>query len=276
MNVRTKWMFANWKVSGSKELMHAALRSISGLLNQTNAGSLVIATPNIYIRETIALTRELSPYLAVGCKNINTELHTFTGDLSAQQAKQLGVDVCVIGHKERNAHLNEGHYSYRLKINHLIHNGINPVLCIGETQAERESGLSTERWREQILSALQDVALQDLSKITLVYEPCVHPQLLSLSVAVFAEQTHSQIRALIGQHYGVDIANKIRIIYGGPVNIDNLLSVINQPNVDGLFMDCANSNLGNFNAICQQFFGFKSVYQYKTEVREEKLARVSY
>lgn len=271
MNNRGKIIIGNWKLNGSKQLMQDTLLELGGNLERPGAANnftLAICSPGIYVREMIQLATQSSDKLIVGCKNINTDPHTFNGELSAQAAKTLGCKVCLVGHAERRTTLNEGNYSYHLKVKQLIAAGIAPVLCIGETLEEKLAGKTCAALHQQLTQTLEGIELNANTPIYIVYEPAYAISSSQALTPVFAQTIHADIRRLLAYIVGPVQADKIAIIYGGSVNHDTALSLIAQPDVDGLLIGCANSNLQHFRAICNKVFSLAPVFNYTTERKD--------
>lgn len=271
MNTRGKIIIGNWKLNGSKQLMQDTLLELGHSLDQPDAANnftLAICSPGIYVREMIQLASQISRKLFVGCKNINTDPHTFNGELSAPAAKKMGCKLCLVGHAERRSTLNEGNYSYHLKVKQLMAAGLAPALCIGETLEEKLAGKTCEVLHQQLAQTLEGITLDANTPLYIVYEPAYALSSSQALTPVFAQAIHADIRRLLAYIVGPTQADKIAIIYGGSVNHDNALSLITQPDVDGLLIGCANSNLQHFRAICNKVFALAPVFNYTTEHKD--------
>lgn len=270
MNRRGKTIIGNWKLNGSKQLMQDTLLELGSQIQQSPSADqcrLAICSPGIYVSEMIQIARPLGDKLLVGCKNINTDPHTFTGDLSAHTAQKLGCKICLIGHAERRAALNEGNYSYHIKVKQLVAAGVAPLLCIGETLEEKLAGKTREVLQQQLHQALAGISFGD-TDLYVVYEPAYALSSSQGLTPIFAQAVHVDIRALLTEILGQTQAEKTAIIYGGSVNCDNALSLIAQPDVDGLLIGCANSNLQYFRSICNNIFSLAPVFNYATERKD--------
>ncbi len=271
MNKREKIIIGNWKLNGSKQLMQDTLVELGQAINPHHAANnftLAICSPSIYVGEMIQLAMQISNKLLIGCKNINTDPYTFTGELSAHTAKAMGCKLCLVGHAERRTALNEGNYSYHIKVKQLLAAGVSPALCIGETLEEKLAGKTYTVLHQQITQALAGITLGDNTPLYIVYEPAYAISSSQALTPVFAQAVHADIRRLLSDILGATQANKIAIIYGGSVNHDNALNLIAQPDVDGLLIGCANSNLQHFRAICNKVFSLAPVFNYATERKD--------
>lgn len=273
MNKRGKIIIGNWKLNGSKQLMQDTLVELGQAINPQDAVNnfmLAICSPSIYVGEMIQLAMQISNKLLIGCNNINADPHTFTGELSAHTAKTMGCKLCLVGHAERRTALNESNYSYHIKVQQLMAAGVSPALCIGETLEEKLAGKTYTVLHQQITQALAGITLGDNTPLYIVYEPAYAISSSQALTPVFAQAVHADIRRLLSDILGATQATKIAIIYGGSVNHDNALNLIAQPDVDGLLIGCANSNLQHFRAICNKVFSLAPVFNYATERKDYK------
>ena len=273
MNTRGKIIIGNWKLNGSKQLMEQTLQVLGQTIDLADSKknlSLAISAPAIYAGEMIRLAGETSDRLLIGCKNINTDPHMFTGELTAQTAKKLGCKLCLVGHAERHSPLNEGDYSYRLKVEQLLEAGIAPVLCIGDSEEQNSAEKSSTVMFQQLSYALANLSgkLTGSRPLYIAYEPAYNTSQQKPLTSIFAQNVHAEIRKMLEEILGKDCAQNIPIIYGGSINLDNALDLINQPDVDGLLVSCANSNLQHFRAICNRVITFSPVFNYVTEHKD--------
>lgn len=268
---RPKLIIGNWKLNGSKQLMEETLSDLGQALNHPRAPSnikLALCSPSIYAREMIQHAREVSDKILIGSKNINTDPYTFTGDLSAQALKELGCSLCLVGHAERSFKLNEGNYSYQIKVSQLLQAGIAPALCIGESLEEHLANETSSALKQQLTQSLAGISLSATTPLYIIYEPAYAVSSGQPQAPQFAQTVHALIRKLLAELYGDACANSIGIIYGGSVNHDNALNLMAQPDVDGLLIGCANSNLQHFRAICSKIFTLAPVFNYAAEFND--------
>lgn len=271
MNNRGKLILGNWKLNSSKQVMQEMLIDLGQALTGEQAPAnfkLALCTPSIYVREMVKLAQAASDKLLIGCKNINTDPHSFTGDFSAALAQEAGCKLCLVGHAERRIGLNEGDYSYAIKVRQLLGAGVAPALCIGETLEEKLAGQTHAVLRLQLQRALAGIELGADQTLYIVYEPAYAISCGQALTPVFAQQVHADIRHLLAELLGAAQAQRIAIIYGGSVNHDNALSLIAQADVDGLLIACASSNLQHFRAICNRVFALAPVFNYATELKD--------
>ncbi len=270
MNKRGKIIIGNWKLNGSKQLVEDTLLELGEVINQSGKEfdcSIAICSPAIYTNEIVQLAARISDKLIVGCKNINTDPHTFTGELTAHAAKTLGTKLCLVGHGERHSTLNEGNYSNHLKIKQLIDAGITPALCIGEKLEDQLAGNTYDVLYQQLTQSLNGIELNN-HPLYIVYEPAYEASSCQRSTAIYAQPIHAAIRQILSDILGANYADNTSIIYGGSVNHDNALELINQSEIDGLLIGCVNANLPHFRTICKKVFSHSPVFSYSTESKE--------
>lgn len=271
MNNRGKLIIGNWKLNGSKQLMQDVLTELGQALNNQKTPDnfkLAICPPSIYVSEMIQLAQHSGTHLWVGCQNIS--IHTqgsYTGELSATMVKEAGCELCLVGHSERRTLFNEDDQSCQTKVRLLIAEGVIPVLCIGETLQEKFSGKTREVLSRQLQQALEGTTLTEGKQLYIAYEPVYA---IGSGHAVMPEQAqavHSEIRLLLAELMGADIASQVSILYGGSVTRDNALNLIACPDVDGLLIGGASLNAQHFRTICNQVFSLAPVFNYPHKMK---------
>ncbi|WP_370580451.1 triose-phosphate isomerase [Snodgrassella alvi] len=241
-----KWVIGNWKMNGS----NAANRTLlQGLFQPVNAAAAQvycgIAAPNVYlagIREFAANTA-----LAVGAEDVSRFAvnGAFTGEVSAQMLADVGAQFVLVGHSERRQYFQEDNPILLEKMQNSIAAGLLPILCVGETLAEREAGQE-----EQVVAAqLSLLAEADLSEVAVAYEPVwaigTGKVPVTEQIAAMHELIYRQILSLCGK----DV--KIRVLYGGSVNAGNAAEILAVSHVDGALVGGASLQADSFAAIIQ-------------------------
>lgn len=175
-------------------------------------------------------------YVKLGAQNMCWEKQgQFTGEISPLMLQELGIDLVMIGHSERRHVFAESDFMENRKVKTSLEHGFTTLLCIGETQEEKEYGISNEVLRTQLKIGLHGVTDDKIGKIWVAYEP-----VWSIGVngtpagAEYAEEKHKVIKAAL-QELFQEKAGEIPVLYGGSVNQDNAEQLIVQPSIDGLF-----------------------------------------
>ncbi len=176
----------------------------------------------------------------------------FTGEISPLMLKETGIDLVMIGHSERRHIFNETNYEENKKVLSSLKNGFITLLCIGETETQKDYMISKEVLREQLRIGFYGVNTESVNKIWIAYEP-----VWSIGVngkpakADYAEEMHKIIKECLIEIFGSK-GRDIPVLYGGSVNQQNCESLIVQPSIDGLFVGRAAWNADDFNALIRQ------------------------
>jgi len=223
-----KLIAGNWKMNGSLEA-NAAL--VQALLADTSAWAcdVAVCVPPVYLAQVQALLQ--GSRLNLGAQDISThEAGAFTGEVSASMLKDFAVRYCIVGHSERRQYHQESDATVALKAQRALAAGITPIVCVGETLAQREAGLTEEVVKRQ-LAAVVHTNGHCISEIVLAYEPVWAVGTGNTASPQQAQQVHQVLRTQLqaaSQH-----ADRVRILYGGSMNASNAAALLAQPDIDG-------------------------------------------
>lgn len=235
---------ANWKMHGSVELC----QEYSIKLNAYPGMDVWVAPPSLYIHRLID---SVSPSIKVGVQNLHWEQSgAFTGELAAGMLVELGASFAIIGHSERRTMFGETDQYVAQKCAACIDSGVTPIVCVGESMAQRESGNAEKAVSEQVKSVLRTCDSKMLEQIVFAYEPIWAIGTGAVAKPSDAEDMHNHIRSMILESTEWD-AEQIRILYGGSVKVENAASLVAQQNVDGFLVGGASLEVDSFKSICQ-------------------------
>ena len=172
----------------------------------------------------------------------------FTGEVSAEMLVELGVDAVVLGHSERRQYDNESDRALQDKVPAALEAGLKPILCVGETEDEREAGEMERKLRHQVNEALEAVADERLAEVTIAYEPIWAIGTGKVATPDQAQEAVAFVRALV-ESRSPDAARSIRIQYGGSVKPDNAAEILSRPDVDGALVGGASLDPDGFARI---------------------------
>ncbi|GAA0337080.1 triose-phosphate isomerase [Bacillus carboniphilus] len=253
-NDRPPLVVANWKMNMTKA---TTLDFLKGLAETEKLPiEVVICPPYPYLH---LLDSSIGQY-SIGAQNVHgEESGAYTGDVSAEQLLDMDCKYVIIGHSERRA-IGETDQDIQKKIQHSINNGLSAILCVGETEVEREQGKTEEVVRNQILAALTGV--DDFSKLVIAYEPVWAIGTGKSASPNQAQEVHQQIRSLLVNHIGA-IARSVRLLYGGSVKPENAGGYSAMPDIDGALVGGASLQIDSFIGITQAFI--KSNFEQKGE-----------
>jgi triosephosphate isomerase (TIM) len=262
---RGKLIIGNWKLNGSKRLIRELLDELERDLKQgvPDGLRLAVCPPSIYVSDLVSMAEAKGAQLIVGCQNISSYSQgSFTGELSAKMIKDAGCQICLVGHSERRTLFLEDDLNCRDKMGLLLDEGIIPVLCIGETLAQKQAGETNQVLREQLRGALSGLGLTQKRIIHIAYEPVYA---IGTGHAVTPDQAqaiHQAIRQMLNEIVGDELAKQISILYGGSVTRDNALSLVACADVDGLLIGGASLSPEHFRTICKKIFALAKVFNY--------------
>lgn len=188
--------------------------------------------------------------IKVGAQNMHwEESGAFTGEISALMLKEMGVDYCIIGHSERRQYFNETDETVNNKLKAALAHGLLPIICVGETLEQRENGEAKEVVKNQILKGFSDISNEDIKDIVLAYEPIWAIGTGKTASSDDANDMCAFIRETIGQIYGDNEKQIIRIQYGGSVNPNNVVELMGKTDIDGALVGGASLKADDFTKL---------------------------
>lgn len=184
----------------------------------------------------------------IAAQNCHDQLQgAFTGEIATNMLEELEVSYVIIGHSERRQYFNETNETINRKLKWIFNNSqLIPILCCGETLAQYENQETKKVITEQITVALKDLKQEDISKLVIAYEPIWAIGTGNSSSSEEAQSVCLEIRNIIANLYNKEIANEVRIQYGGSVKPDNIKSFLSQPDIDGALVGSASLNVTDF------------------------------
>ncbi len=187
--------------------------------------------------------------MRVAAQNMHADdTGAFTGEVSAPMLLELGVSGVVLGHSERRQHFAETDAALAKKVPKALEAGLLPILCVGETEEEREAGETQRKLRQQVQVDLAAVATADLADVVIAYEPIWAIGTGKTATPEQAQDAIAFVRALVHDR-GTDVASRVRILYGGSVNAANAAELLGLPDVDGALVGGASLDPAEFTAI---------------------------
>ena len=239
-----KLIAGNWKMNGSLDA-NAAL--VAAVLQDPQAWAcdVAVCAPAPYLAQLQTLLK--GSRLDLGAQDVSVhESGAFTGEVSAAMLKEFGVRYCIVGHSERRQYHQESDATVALKAQRALAAGITPIVCVGETLAQREAGQTEEVVKRQ-LAAVVHTNGHCISEIVLAYEPVWAIGTGKTASPEEAQHVHQVLRAQLeaaSQH-----AERVRILYGGSMNAGNAQALLAQPDIDGGLIGGAALNAAAFLSI---------------------------
>ncbi len=249
---RKKIVAGNWKMNMTQD---QSINLISELNQITSNDVEIKITPSFTNLSKAILMLENSK-IEVIAQNVHFEERgAFTGEISVEMLKSIGVSNIIIGHSERRKYFNETDIILSKKVKVAIDNSMKIIFCVGEELSEREKGNHFDLIKSQIINGLFELSTDKIKSIIVAYEP-----VWAIGTGKTAEnhqiqQMHQFIRKLFKDNYGNDISNKLRILYGGSVKPNNANEIFSLADVDGGLIGGASLNFSDFKAIVQAAHG---------------------
>ncbi len=221
----------NWKMNKTdaeaKELLAALLPAVQG----ANCGVVVCAP---FTSLPAALEACKGSKVCVGAQNVHFEKNgAYTGEISADMLTGLGVQYAVVGHSERRQYFGETDETVNKRAKAAVEAGLTAIICVGESLAQREQGVTEELVRMQTKIALLGFSPEEMKKVILAYEPVWAIGTGRTATAEQAEEVCAAIRKVVAELYGQALADGVTIQYGGSMNAANAAELLAKPNVDG-------------------------------------------
>ena len=226
-----------------------ALEFVNEVKDKVNSDKVeaVICAPFTLLKDLKEATKGTN--IKIGAQNMHfEEKGAFTGEISPLMLKELDMDYVVIGHSERRQYFNETDETVNKKVLKALEVGIDPILCVGETLEEREAGNTKDVCKVQVEKALENVSKEDLAKVVIAYEPVWAIGTGKTATAEQANDVISYIREVVASVYG-DLANEVRIQYGGSVKPANVAEIMGQSDIDGALVGGASLKADDYVAL---------------------------
>ena len=226
---KNKLIAGNWKMNGSLAANEALVKALRQGIG-TPACDVAVCVPAPYLAQVQALVTG-SP-IALGAQDVSAQPQgAFTGEQSAAMLKEFGVRYAIVGHSERREYHGETDELVAAKTAIALSSGITPIVCVGETLAQREAGHTEEVVKRQ-LAAVIHVNGHCISEIVVAYEPVWAIGTGKTATPDQAQEVHALLRAQL-HHAASDHASGIRILYGGSMNAANAAQLLAQPDING-------------------------------------------
>ncbi len=221
----------NWKMHHGPMETSEFIENLKEKYDEAPAVEAVICPPFVSLPTLV----EAAPrWLKIGAQNVfYEESGAFTGEISPKMLAEIGVDYVIVGHSERRHIFKEGDDDVNQKTCVVLKYGLCPIICVGETQEERENGITKAVIDRQVRTALSEVALDTLKQVVFAYEPVWAIGTGKAATAEDAEQACRQIKEILKELGGQDKSEEIPILYGGSVKPENLAEFIKKDNIDG-------------------------------------------
>ncbi len=247
MTARTPLIAGNWKMYKTEREAEEYIQALLPRLSAVDGVDVAICVPFTDLKAMVDSAR--GSRVEVYAQNMHQAREgALTGEVSAPMLSEIGVQGVVLGHSERREFFGESDRALALKVPAALAAGFIPVLCVGESESERDGEETDRKLRQQIREALAAVADERLPDVVIAYEPIWAIGTGRVASAAQAQEAIAFIRALVGDRDG-QAAERVRILYGGSVKPDNAAELLACPDVDGALVGGASLQVDSFAAI---------------------------
>jgi triosephosphate isomerase len=246
---RRKFVCGNWKMHRTVGEAVALAKDVAAGLAQASGGKVQVAVAPPFTAIHAVAQEVKGTGVEVAAQDVHWEAQgAFTGEISAAMLAEAGCRHGIVGHSERRQLFGETDEGVRKKVGALLAANVLPIVCVGETLAEREGGKTLAVVERQVRGALAGIPSSALAAITVAYEPVWAIGTGKTATSAQAQEVHAAIRKIL-RELGGEAADAIRIQYGGSVKPDNAAELMSQPDVDGALVGGASLKATDFLAI---------------------------
>ena len=238
----------NWKMNKTASEARDLATAIIPLVKDVKNRDVVLAPPFTSLQAVAESIKKTD--IALAGQNLYWEdKGAYTGEISAEMLLELGCKYVIIGHSERRQYFGETDETVNKRLRQALNKGLLPIVCVGETLGERESGKANQVIEGQLKGALKDVATDEMERVVVAYEPVWAIGTGKTATPEQAQEIHQFIRANIKALYDDATAAALRIQYGGSVTPDNVSTLMAMPDIDGALVGGASLKPESFAAL---------------------------
>jgi len=246
--MRRPFIAGNWKMTQNRASAVGLAHGIAVGAAAAVGVDVAVCPPSCYLEAVAAAIAGSS--VGLGAQNMYHEPEgAYTGEICAAMLVDLGCRYVILGHSERRHILGETDAQVNRKVTAAVAAGLVPIVCVGETLPEREAGKTLDVIRSQFSGSLAGLTSQQFQRIVIAYEPVWAIGTGKTATPEQAEEVHADLRKIIADCYTPDVAERVRIQYGGSVKPDNAGDLLSQPNIDGALVGGASLKVDSFMGI---------------------------
>ncbi|TVP90760.1 triose-phosphate isomerase [Alkalibacterium sp.] len=235
----------NWKMNKTSTEAATFIDGVKGNIPSPDKVDAVIGAPSLFLQSLIDLTVDTD--LKIAAQNCYYEDEgAFTGEISPLALKDIGAAYVIIGHSERREIFHETDEDVNKKAHAVIKHGMTPIICVGETLEQKEAGQTNQLVADQVKAALAGLSADQVKTSVIAYEPIWAIGTGKTATAEDANDTISVVRRTVADVYSQDVADAVRIQYGGSVKPANIKELMAQPDIDGALVGGASLEADSF------------------------------
>lgn len=222
----------NWKMYKTNQEAVKVLTELKTLTKEVKNVEIVIGAPFTALSDAVKAVEGSN--IKIAAENVYPKLEgAFTGEISPNMLKAIGVSHVIIGHSERREIFKETDEFINEKVKAVLENGLTPIFCIGEKLEEREKGKTLEVNSNQVRKGLKDLTKEEAKRVIVAYEPVWAIGTGKTATPEMAQETHKEIRNVLADMFGQEVANEMTIQYGGSMKPENAKDLLGQADIDG-------------------------------------------
>lgn len=242
--MRKPIIVGNWKMNKTIAETKEFVEAVDGSVKDNAEWG--IATPYL----SLAAAKDAASNLLVAAQNLHfKDSGAYTGEVSAAMLKEIGVEWVIIGHSERRQYFNETDETVNAKMIQALKNDITPIVCVGETLEQYEEGVTKDVVKTQTVAAFKDVCPKCATKVVIAYEPVWAIGTGKTATNEIAQDVIGYIRSVVADIYDQEVADQVRIQYGGSVKPEGLKALLEQPDIDGALVGGASLQVDSYKAM---------------------------
>ena len=248
--MRKKIVAGNWKMHNNKKETKKLIKGIKKAIKKLPLKNTKVIVAPTFVNLDRAVKHAKKSKIEVVAQNMHqAKSGAYTGEVSADMLKSIGVKTVILGHSERRTYFGETDAILKEKVDAAIANKMKTIFCFGELLEDRKSGKHETVVENQLKNALFHLDSKDWKKIVLAYEPVWAIGTGETASPEQAQEMHAFIRKIVAEKYGDDVADNVSILYGGSVKPANAKEIFSKPDVDGGLIGGAALNAEDFTAI---------------------------
>ena len=237
----------NWKMNKTPSETVAFIKELAPSVSDAKA-DVIACVPFVCLPGAVEAAKGTN--IKIGAQNMYFEdSGAYTGEVSADMLKDIGVEYVIIGHSERRQYFAETDVTVNKKVIKAIEKGLKPIVCVGESLEEREQGITIDLIRSQVKIAFMNVSAEDAKGVIIAYEPIWAIGTGKTATSEQANEVCAAIRVVIGELYGAEVADAIIIQYGGSVKGSNAAELFGMSDIDGGLVGGASLKVADFTDI---------------------------
>ena len=240
----------NWKMNKTNADAVAMLTELKAAVAGVENVGIVIGAPFTALSDAVKAVAGSNKKFAA--ENMYPKASgAYTGEVSPEMLKAIGVEYVILGHSERREYFAETNETVNKKMLKAFEHGITPIMCCGETLEQREQGVTMDFIRQQVKVGFMNVTADQAKEAVIAYEPIWAIGTGKTATNEIAEDVCGYIRGVVAELYGQDVAEKVRIQYGGSVKPATLKALLEQPNIDGALVGGASLQVESYVAMIE-------------------------